>query len=391
MPKIAGTYLALPPIMDLSLTETELAFRDELRRWLGANPPGVAPRDDEEVFAFRRDWDRRLFAGGWAGVHWPAEFGGRGATLVESAIYNEEMARAGAPASANVIGITLTGPTLMAHGSEFQKERFLAPILAGEEIWCQGFSEPGAGSDLAAVATRAKPCDGGWTVTGQKVWTSFAQHAKWCILVTRTGTTEERHRGLTYLLMDMEQEGVQVRPLRQISGIAEFTEVFIDNAFVPDENVVGGVGNGWAVAMTTLSSERAGLVFGKQFQVRALLDQLVRRAAERELDTPATMAAIGDLYARAELVRLIAYRNVTHEIDHGQAGPAGPLTKWMWSEVDQDATEFAVGLLGGEALLEDSTWGYEMLRSRGDTIESGTTEVIKNIIAERVLGLPRLR
>jgi alkylation response protein AidB-like acyl-CoA dehydrogenase len=380
--------------MDLTYTTEEQAFRDELRAWLEENPPGTAPSglDEEDSFAFRLDWERRLHAGGWAGVHWPREYGGRGATLVESAIFNEELARAQAPASANIIGLTLTGPTVMAHGTPEQKERYLPPILSAEEVWCQGFSEPGAGSDLAGIATRAERVDGGWSVTGQKVWTSFAQHARRCLLLARSDRDAARHKGLTYFLLDMDQPGVTVRPLRQITGAAEFNEVFLEGAFVADEDVLGAVGGGWAVAMTTLGNERSGLVFGKQFQTRILLDRLTQLAAERGLlDDGAVAERLGELHERAEAVRLTAYRNVTSEMRSGRPGPEGSIVKWMWSEADQAVTEYAAELLGAEALALDSPWAFELLRARGDTIESGTTEIIKNIVAERVLGLPRRR
>jgi alkylation response protein AidB-like acyl-CoA dehydrogenase len=378
--------------MDLTDSPSEAAFRHELRTWLEQNPPGAAPAQEDAMWAFRRDWDRRMYHGGWSAVHWPVEYGGRGATLVESAIFNEELARAKAPPPANVIGITLTGPTIMVHGTDHQKERYLPSILAGEEIWCQGFSEPGAGSDLAAVTTRARQVDGGWRITGQKVWTSFAQYAKWCILLARSGNGESRHRGLTYFLLDMEQEGVTVSGLRQITGDSEFNEVFLQDVFVPDDDVLGGVGNGWAVAMTTLSNERSGLVFRKSFQARTLLDRLTAAADERGLlDSDQVAAALGELFIRTEVVRLTAYRNLTSEMRSGQPGPEGSIIKWIWSEADQAVTELAVDLLGAEALDADAPWSYEVMRSRGDTIESGTTEIIKNIVAERVLGLPRLR
>src|SRR5947209_14297536 len=247
--------------MDLTFSERELAFRDELREWLADNPLPAEPRheDEDAHYAWRRDFQRRLAEGGWAAVHWPVEYGGRGATLTQSAIFFEELARARAPLPANVLGLLLAGQTIMSWGTEEQKERFLAPIVTAEEIWCQGFSEPEAGSDLASLKTRAVKQDGVWRITGQKVWTSGAQYSKWCMLVARTDPDVPKHKGLTYFLLDMEQEAVQVRPLRQITGEAEFNELFIEEARIPDENVLGGVGNGWKVALTTLMNERAGL------------------------------------------------------------------------------------------------------------------------------------
>ncbi|MDW5596807.1 acyl-CoA dehydrogenase family protein [Conexibacter stalactiti] len=378
--------------MDLTFAPDELAFRDELRGWIAAHHPGADPAGEEESFAWRVGWQRALAEGGWAAVHWPPEFGGRGATLVESAIFNEELARARAPQPANVLGLLLGGPTLMVHGTPEQQERFLPGIVSAEEIWCQGFSEPDAGSDLAALKTRAVKVDGGWRVTGQKVWTSFAHHATWCMLVARSDQEAAKHKGLTYFLMDMREQGVTVRPLRQITGAAEFNELFLEEVFIPDENVIGAVGNGWAVALTTLMNERAGLAFGLQVALKVLLDELTAAAVARGLlDDPAVAERLGDLHMRCEILRLTAYRGLTAQMKYGQPGPEGSLTKWMWSDTNQRATELAVELLGPEALATDSRWSFELLRARGNTIEGGTTEILKNIVAERVLGLPRLR
>ncbi|HEX2162209.1 MAG TPA: acyl-CoA dehydrogenase family protein, partial [Thermoleophilaceae bacterium] len=228
--------------MDLTLSPSEQAFRDELRGWLADNHPGEEPPGDEAAWQFRLAWQRKLHDQGYAGLSWPEEFGGRGATLIEQAIFGEEMARAKAPSAANVLGLVMGGPVVIAHGSEEQKRRYLEPILSGDEIWCQGFSEPESGSDLASLKTRAVKDGDEWVVTGQKVWTTFAHHAKWCMLVARSDPDAPKHQGLTYFLMDMEQEAVQVRPLRQITGEEEFNELFIEEARIPDENVVGGVG-----------------------------------------------------------------------------------------------------------------------------------------------------
>jgi alkylation response protein AidB-like acyl-CoA dehydrogenase len=379
--------------MDLTFTEQETAFRDELRAWLSENPPGEVPTSDEEAaYNWRRDFQRRLADGGWAAVHWPAEFGGRGATLTQSAIFFEELARAGAPLPANVLGLLLAGPTIMIWGTPEQKERFLAPIVTAEEIWCQGFSEPDAGSDLAALKTRAVKDNGGWVVTGQKVWTSGAQYSKWCMLVARTDTEAPKHKGLTYFLMDMEQDAVQVRPLRQITGEAEFNELFIEEARVPDENVLGGEGNGWKVALTTLMNERAGLAFFLQVRLRQVLDEVFAQAEGRGLlEDPVIADRLGELHLKAEVLRLTAYRGLTAIERYGQPGPEGSLTKWMWSETNQQLTQLAADLLGPEALAAGGSWSYELLRSRGNTIEGGTTEILKNIVAERVLGLPKAR
>jgi len=378
--------------MDLTFSERESAFRDELRAWLAENPTGEMPSGDDAAYAWRRDFQRQLADGGWAAVHWPLEYGGRGATLTESAIFFEELARARAPLPANVLGLLLAGPTIMAWGTPEQKERLLAPIVTAEEIWCQGFSEPEAGSDLASLKTRAVRENGDWVISGQKVWTSGAQYSKWCMLVARTDAEAPKHKGLTYFLLDMEQEGVQVRPLRQITGEAEFNELFIEGARVSDAGVLGGVGNGWKVALTTLMNERAGLAFFLQVRLRQVLDEVFAAAASRGLaDDPIVADRLGELHLRAEVLRLTAYRGLTAIERYGQPGPEGSLTKWMWSEANQQLTQFAADLLGPSALAAGERWSYELLRARGNTIEGGTTEILKNIVAERVLGLPKAR
>jgi alkylation response protein AidB-like acyl-CoA dehydrogenase len=280
----------------------------------------------------------------------------------------------------------------MAWGTPEQKDRLLAPILTAEEIWCQGFSEPDAGSDLAAVKTRAVRDGGDWVVTGQKVWTSGAQYSKWCMLVARSDPDAAKHKGLTYFLMDMEQDGVEVRPLRQITGSSEFNELFIDGARVPDTHVLGGEGNGWKVALTTLMNERAGLAFFLQVRMRGLLDALLAEAAASgRLEDPVIADRLGELHLRAEVLRLTAYRGLTTIEKYGQPGPEGSLTKWMWSQTNQQLTQFAADLLGPAAVTAGGRWSYELLRARGNSIEGGTTEVLKNIVAERVLGLPKAR
>ncbi len=379
--------------MDLTFSESELAFRDELRAWFEENHPGAEPDgDDDRRYAWRRDFQRRLADGGWAAVHWPREYGGRGASLTESAIFFEELGRSSAPLPANVLGLLLAGPTIMTWGTEQQKERYLSPILTADEIWCQGFSEPDAGSDLASLKTRAVRDGDEWVLTGQKVWTSAAQYSKWCMLVARSDPDAPKHKGLTYFLLDMEQEGVQIRPLRQITGEPEFNELFLDGARVPSENVLGGIGNGWKVALTTLMNERAGLGFFLQVRMRQLLDRLIDEAArEGLLEDPVVADRLGELHLRTEIVRLNAYRGLTAIEKYGQPGPEGSLTKWMWSDTNQRLTQLAAELLGPGALRAGDPWAYELLRARGNSIEGGTTEVLKNIVAERVLGLPKSR
>jgi alkylation response protein AidB-like acyl-CoA dehydrogenase len=384
--------------VDLTLSGAEEAFRDELRAWLAANHPGREPAGEEAAFAFRRDWQRKLHGAGWAGVSWPKEYGGRGATLVEQAIFNEEIARAQAPQLANGLGLAMGGPTVIAHGTEEQRQRYLQPILSAEEIWCQGFSEPESGSDLASLKTRAVRDGDDWVVTGQKVWTTFAHHAKWCMLVARTDPDAPKHKGLTYFLMDMEQDAVQVRPLRQITGEAEFNELFIEEARIPDSNIVGGEGNGWAVAITTLMHERATLAFSLQVGVQIAMRELVEKATESRgsngrpaSEDPVIRQRLAQLMIEAEVLRLNAYRGLSATMRTGVPGPEGSLGKWHWSEINQSLTELAMDIEGPRAMLADDTWTYRFLRARANSIEGGTTEILRNIVAERVLGLPRMR
>jgi alkylation response protein AidB-like acyl-CoA dehydrogenase len=391
------TSLIGSPAVDLTLSAEEAAFRDELRSWLDANHPGREPEGDEGGFEFRRDWQRKLYDAGWAGLSWPKEYGGRGASLIEQAIFNEEIVRAQAPQMANVLGLAMGGPTVIAHGTDAQKDRYLQPILSAEEIWCQGFSEPESGSDLASLKTKAVRDGDEWVVTGQKVWTTLAHHSKWCMLVARTDFDVPKHKGITYFLMDMEQDAVQVRPLRQITGESEFNELFLEEARIPDENIVGGEGNGWNVAITTLMHERATLAFGLQVAVQIALRELMEKARSSPVDggsaaeDPIIRQRLAQLYIEAEVLRLNAYRGLTAQMKYGVPGPEGSLGKWHWSEVNQALTELAMDIAGPRAQLDDGEWTYRFLRARANSIEGGTTEILKNIVAERVLGLPRLR
>jgi alkylation response protein AidB-like acyl-CoA dehydrogenase len=318
--------------------------------------------------------------------------------LIEQAIFNEEVVRARTPTVANVLGLAMGGPTVIAHGTEEQKLRYLPAILSAEEIWCQGFSEPESGSDLASLKTRAVRDGDEWVVTGQKVWTTFAHHAKWCMLVARTDTDAPKHKGLTYFLMDMEQDAVQVRPLVQITGEAEFNELFIEEARIPNDNIVGGEGNGWMVAITTLMHERATLAFGLQVSVQIALRELLEHArSSRGLnggaasEDPVIRQRLAQLMIEAEVLRLNAYRSLSATMRSGVPGPEGSLGKWHWSEVNQSLTELAMDIAGPRAMTGEHDWAYRFLRARANSIEGGTTEILKNIVAERVLGLPRMR
>jgi alkylation response protein AidB-like acyl-CoA dehydrogenase len=390
--------------MDLTLSPTEEAFRDELRGWLKANNPGKPPPGDDEAFEFRRRWQRKMYEAGWAGISWPKEYGGRGATLIEQAIFFEEMVRADAPSVANVLGLVMGGPVVITHGTEEQKQRYLKPILSADEIWCQGFSEPDAGSDLASLKTRAVKRNGGWVVSGQKVWTTLAHEAKWCMLVARTDPDAPKHQGLTYFLMDMEQDGVEVKPLVQITGEAEFNEIFMDEAYIPDENILGDVGSGWSVAITTLMNERAGLAFAAQ----AALQLAMRRAIDLAGSTsrngrlasedPVVRDQLAQLFIESEIFRVTNLRGLTKIMKNGVPGPEGSLGKWQWAEVNQRLMELAMEIEGPYGQFADGSeyslggdWQYQFLRTRANSIEGGTTDILRNIVAERVLGLPKLR
>jgi alkylation response protein AidB-like acyl-CoA dehydrogenase len=379
--------------VDLSLTESEAAFRDEVRTWLQENHPGPSPEgDDQAEFEFRRSWQKKMHEAGWAGISWPEEYGGKGATLIEQAIFNEELARESVPAPANVLGLVMGGPVVIAHGTDDQKERWLEPILSGDEIWCQGFSEPESGSDLASLKARAVKSNGGWKVTGQKVWTTYAHEAKWCMLLARTDQDAPKHKGITYFILDMEQPGVEVRPLRQITGEAEFNEIFMEEAEVPDENVIGDVGGGWQVAITTLMFERAGLGAAAVMGLRRTLNDLIALVKERGLeDDPLVRQRVAEFHIGIEAMRLGALRTLTATMKTGIPGPEGSLGKWQWAKYNQAMTEMASEVAGPDGVKVGTETTYRFLRSRANSIEGGTTEVLQNIIAERVLGLPRLR
>ena len=380
--------------MDLRDTPEEAEFREKLRAWVDANLPaekrggrGGAQRFEDP---FIREWSRKLYDAGYAGLTWPPEYGGAGAPYSFQAILYEELAAAQAATHVGVIGLSMAGPTIIAHGTEEQKARYLRPILAAEEIWCQGFSEPDAGSDLAAVRTRAERRGDVYVVNGQKVWSSFAHIADFCILVTQSDLEAPRYRNLTYLLVDMHAPGLEVRPLRQITGEAEFNEIFFTDVQVPVESRLGEEGEGWQVAMTTLLHERATLGFALTATLDALFGRLLEEARGRELD-PRLREALGREWIEVEALRYTNYRALGTYERTGVPGPEGSGVKLRWSEANQRLTRLARELRGPDGILDDGWWNHQQLRSRGNTIEAGTSEVLRNIIAERVLGLPRSR
>jgi alkylation response protein AidB-like acyl-CoA dehydrogenase len=380
--------------VDLRDTPEEAEFRAGVRAWIEENLPpakrgsrGGAQRFDDP---FMREWSRKLYEAGYIGLTWPKEYGGIGAPYSFQAILYEELAAAEAPPHIGVIGLNMAGPTIIAHGTEEQKARYLQPLLAAEEIWCQGFSEPDAGSDLAAARTRAERRGDVYVVNGQKVWSSFAHIADFCILVTQSDPEAPRYKNLTYLLVDMHAPGVEVRPLRQITGEAEFNEIFFSDVEVPVENRLDEQGNGWQVAMTTLLHERATLGFALTATLDGLLGRLLQDARGRGLD-PRLGEAIAGEWIELQALRYTSYRALGTYQRTGVPGPEGSGVKLRWSEANQRLTKLARELGESGGILDDGWWNHQHLRSRGNTIEAGTSEVLRNIIAERVLGLPRSR
>ncbi len=389
--------------MDLSYSPDEERFRGELRAWLGANPAGPEPDELAAWVEYGKAWQRRLYEAGWCGIAWRREYGGRGATLIEQIIFQEEMARVRAPMLINLAGLTMGGPVLIAHGTEEQKRRYLQPLLRADEIWCQGFSEPNAGSDLAALRTRAVVDGDDFVVSGQKVWTSFARYADWCMALVRTDPEAPKHRGITFLLIDMHSPGVTVRPLKQISGDEDFNELFFEDVRVPRRNVIGAVNQGWEIAITCLMHERQTLTFSRQLQSSVALADMLEMARRIRRDGG---TARGDALVRQKLaaacidshaMRYTAYRNLTRVLRGGIPGPEGSIEKLFWSEMYQRQLETALEIegpysqlvKGSPRAIDDGRWPHLLLYSRGRTIAAGSSEIQRNIIAERVLGLPR--
>ena len=393
--------------MDLNLTPEETKFRDELRAWLEANVPKDwgewREKPLEESFPYLRAWQRKLYEGGWAAVSWPKEYGGRGATLMEQSLFWEEMARVEAPPMANSLGLGLIGPTIIAYGTDEHKKRFIPKILSAEEIWCQGFSEPNAGSDLAALQTEARLDGDHYVVNGQKVWTSYGWIGNWCELVVRTDSNVPKHKGLSVLLIDMKSPGVEVRPLKQMTGESEFNEIFFRDVRVPVANLLGKVNDGWNVAVSTLMYERGSygarlhLIFKRAITRLIELSHKFQKDGHPAAQDPITRQKLAQCYAEIEIMRWNQLRAFSRVTATGVPGPEGSIQKIFWSELNQRLQQIAQEIFGAygqllagdKSAIDNGIWSYGYLRTRGNTIEAGTSEVQRNIIGHFVLGLPR--
>jgi len=393
--------------MDFAYSPQEEAFREEIKDWLAENmkelPKWWLDRslkrpeiDSEEYHQFSVWWHRKLYDAGFVGISWPKEYGGRGATLMEQVVFGEELAKHRAPGPTNAIGIGWCGPTIISHGTEEQKKRFLEPMLKAEEIWCQGFSEPEAGSDMANVQMRAVDDGDDYIVNGQKVWTSGGHYSDWAILLARTDPEARKHRGISYFLLDMNTPGVTVRPLRQITGHSEFNETFLDNVRIPKTMRVGEENQGWYIAMGTLEFERSGIgaAIGRENTIMDLID--VTKEMKRSKD-PIVRQRMAQLFIEGIAIRYTGLRALTKQLRGERPGPESAVMSHFGMELNQRIQDFAMQVQGpysrlvrdSKYAIDDGSWQYSFLRSRGNTIETGTSEIKRNVLAQRVLGLPR--
>jgi alkylation response protein AidB-like acyl-CoA dehydrogenase len=395
--------------MDFTYSPQDEAFRREFRSWLEANLPQghkgdageMLHEESREDWQRRLEWHRKMHAGGWVGISWPKEYGGRGASFIQQLIYQEELARVNPPMLVNGLGIMLVGPTIMQWGTEEQKKRYIPKILSADEIWCQGYSEPNSGSDVASLQTRAIEEGDYFIVNGQKVWTSDAHHADWCILLVRTDPDAPKHKGISYILVDMHSPGVTVRPLVQITGDANFNEVFFEDVKVPRNNLIGEKNQGWQVAITTLMFERSGIGGGRDLlgQVKELkqLAQQVRYNGGSAWENSDVRQRISQFACEAQAIKYTGYRQITRRLKGLPPGPEGSILKLCTSELNLRMNKFAMELLGPYSQMEYKApfafdrgkWSYRMLASRALTIAGGTSEIQHNIIGERVLTLPK--
>lgn len=395
--------------MDFSFSARDLAFADEARAWLDANLPAAWRRDhcwtrveDPMWIQVARQWQRQLFDGGWAAISWPREHGGRGASVVERWFFDQALDQVGAPRPPAQSYVDLIGPALRQHGSDAQRDRFLRPMVNGDELWCQGFSEPGAGSDLAGLRTRAERHGDEYVVNGQKVWTSHADIADWCFLLCRTEPDAAKHKGISLLLVDMKTPGITVRPLRQMTDDAEFCEVFFEDVRVPAANLLGAPGAGWGIAMGIVAHERGPMwTFVFQRKIRRSLSQLIQLVREHPasagaLRDPVVRQRLAQAHIEVELLRLSGYRSLTTLLRTGHPGPESSMEKVLGSETDQRLQDLSLELFGsygelceGPHALGGGGIPRHFLYARSETIMGGTSEIQRNVIAQRILGLPR--
>jgi alkylation response protein AidB-like acyl-CoA dehydrogenase len=391
--------------MNFDFTDEQEAFRKDVRQWLERHLPEdlrgtsfASSRADRDEVKKLRAWQKTMAEAGYVGMEWPREFGGRGASIVDMIILYQEMARAESPQLVNRGGVSMLGPTLMKYGTPAQQTRFLRRILSAEELWCQGFSEPNAGSDLANLQTRAVRDGDHFVVNGQKVWTSMAHVADWCFLLVRTNPDAPKHKGISFLLVDMKTPGITVRPLRQMTGEAEFNEVFWDNVRVPVENLVGKLDEGWGVALTTLAYERDLLTFIRHISLKNALQRLTRLAREQgRAADPVVRQKLAGLWIGEQALQMNGYRSLTRILRGGAPGPEGSTSKLYWSQLDQELAQLGTEVLGlyaqiGEGsprAVDDGQWEFYALLAQASGIRAGTTEILRNILSERVLGLPK--
>jgi alkylation response protein AidB-like acyl-CoA dehydrogenase len=393
--------------MRLSLNDAELRIRDEVRAFLAENLPAPEeiPAEFDARVGFLRGWQRKLYDAGLVNVTWPEEYGGRGATLMEQIVVNQELARAGAPPLIGEVGLEVVGPTIVAQGTPEQKSAYLKRILSGEDIWCQGFSEPNAGSDLASLRTRAEDRGDHFVIDGQKTWTSWAQYASFCAVLARTDPDAPPHRGISYLIVGMRTEGIDVRPLVQITGDAEFSEVYFDGVVVPRENVLGELNGGWKLAMHTLTNERGPVVLSHQVKLRVALDALAADALRHARDGvpaiehPHVRDSLVRAHVAVEVLRYHAYRSTGATIARGVAGVETSVDKLQMTTADKLVGDACLDVLGALSASPDGApdgidphrWQHLYLHTRASSIYGGTSQIQKSIVAERILGLPRSR
>lgn len=390
--------------MDFSYSEEQKAFRNELRSWLEENVPEEwrdggpdMPEDEDEAWEMRVDWHRKLHEGGWIGIHWSEEYGGRGATLDEQLVFSEEMARWDTPQTVNGLGISLVGPTLVAAGTEEQKERFMPNILNAEEIWCQGYSEPGAGSDIASLTTRAEKQGDQWVINGQKIWTSGAHQADWCFLVTRTDDSGTKHEGITTLLVPMDQEGITIERLHQASDQRHFNQWYLDDAVTDADMVVGEPDKGWQNVITMSAFERtSSRIFSIEQSFLEIFEYCKNetRNGSPLIEDPDIRRKLADFDARIQAEKVSHYRDVSTRSATGTPGPEGSMDNLVNGDILVDMGRFAVNVLGPEASLwedghNDGEWLTNAIGGIGTWIAAGTGDIQRNIIGERVLGLPK--